>query len=702
MRTIVPIERAPAAPPSMFRFPVVLAGLIALLLPGPVLAQLGEMQAYCAARNAHWVADSSGGRCRCNSGYTESNDACVSTGGGVGGVSLPSSQLNMATELGTIFGRALGEALRGKSAAERQAEAAAAAEAQRAQAEAARLRAEELARLQREAEEAERRRVEAENRRLEGIRQRLTGSLKGQSSGLTFKGMKTAPLDDPKPEKGGLKFKLGDAKVVERPRKTGAPAESWEVYKKEVLDRQRSLTRKDPSNKETELWCKGHVPLSMTSNRGPWEERCNPGGEVKLAESVKPPKTTGEGTASAKPAAPPAQDHAPAAAPSAPSGEAAHSAPSSGGLAFKLGDDAPRVADPPAADPAEQALPAPEAPPVADAGTDTNRSTDFFGAGHAKVTAADLEGPAENAAAAAKNAPPAEGAGKAAPSQPGAGTVDPAPRQKVAQTGVPPAKARLDEKAGSASGPAVAGTAGKVTVGYSPDGAAIAGGTPSLLAGGKVLRVLPSGTPAKSLTPSEYGVDGRGGYSESYESFWPKETPVDKLLAKWDVIRSFESMQKTARGVLNDQGTVFAKNDLPDRATDAVVGWLKRARGSAAIIDRAFSAGEASNILERYTEGVKDDVLGGIEAASRGNPEPILDSMDLEAKRRGDLKQEVAELVMGETGASVDDAKDVLAEKADGRFPSSVGKIKSFEASSSCHWFDTGKVGLGCSARFTH
>jgi len=351
-------------------------------------------------------------------GAANCNVACFGGGGGSGG--LPSMQFNTATQLGTIFGRALGETLRGKSAAERQAAAEAAAEAERAREEARRAQAEEFARLAREAAEAERLRIEEENRRLEGIKNRLTGSMKGQSraSSLSFKGMKKDPADEPKPEAGGLKFKLGDTKAVERPSKTRRPAESWELYKQEVLDYQKSLTGKDPANKANQLWCKGHVPLSMTANRASWEERCNPSGEVRLSERAAPPESKAAGVAALGPAAP--ADRPEAAKPSA-----------SGGLAFKLGDaetrrkvrPEPAIAEKKiepviAEDNPEPAIvenkpepvqepQAPEAQAAPDSGADTNRSTDFFGAAHAKVTAADLTGPPEVAAVAAAGPPAA-------------------------------------------------------------------------------------------------------------------------------------------------------------------------------------------------------------------------------------------------------------------------------------------------------
>lgn len=365
-------------------------------------------------------------------GHANCNEACFGSSGGSGGGSLPLSQMGAATQLGGIIGGMLGEALRGKSAAQRQAEAAAAAEAQRAQAEAARIRAAEYERLAREAAEAEQRRIEAENRRLEGIRQRLTGSLKGQSgaSGLKFKGVKAGPGDEPKPESGGLKFKLGDAKVVERPRKPKAPAESWEAYKKEVLDYQKSLTRKDPSNKTTELWCKGRVPLSMTVNRGSWEERCNPDGEIRLSERAAAPGSKAETVAAPKSAAPAERPAAPK-----PSG--------SGGLAFKLdaAESRPEVRPEPAiveerpARIEETPTLAPEAPAVPDpgTGTDTNRSTDFFGSGQAKVTAADLEGPVENAAAGAVGPP-------AVVAESGPRSVEAAARSERPASPPPPAK----------------------------------------------------------------------------------------------------------------------------------------------------------------------------------------------------------------------------------------------------------------------
>lgn len=686
MRTIVTVETSPSTQPPAPRFRVGVAAVILALAGAAAPARAVETHAV-----DQYMCPCPGGP-KPLGGAANCNVACFGGGGGSGG--LPSTQFNTATELGTIFGRALGEALRGKSAAERQAEAAAAAQAQQAR-EAERLRlAEEIDRLAREAAERERLRIEEENRRLEGIKNRLMGSMKGRSrtSGLSFKGMKKDPADEPKPESGGLKFKLGETKAVERPSKTRRPAESWELYKQEVMDYQKSLTGKDPSNKANQLWCKGHIPLSMTANRASWEERCNPGGEVRLSERAAPPAAEAVATRNGKPADP--EKGTPPSSREIPPAERAPAADKdSGKLSFKFSNvDAPLPGDKSAAPPDET----PTAPvePVAPPQPETRAPEE--GAQQVVVMGG------QRAPEAAQNDPARRGA----PELPRAGALD-APkdagdvsRQELVQMRGSPVKARLDEKAGAASGSTAVGTSGRVAAGYTPDGAAIAGSTPSLLAGGKVLRVHPSETPAKSLTPSEYGVDGRNGYSERYESFWPKETPVDRLLAKWDVIQAIASMQKTARGLLIDQGTDYAKEDLADQATEKVVDWLKRVRGSAAIIDRAFSTGEASNILERYTEGVKDDVLKGIDAASLGKPELILDSMDLESKRRGDLKQEVAEHVMGETGASVENAQDVLAEKTEGQVPSSIDKIKPFEESVSCHW--SHPLGLGCSARFTH
>lgn len=89
------------------------------------------------------------------------------------------------------------------------------------------------------------------------------------------------------------------AEVVVCPQ--GAPGDAsfdsyraWEACKKDILRRQKALTRLDPSNRANELWCKGHIPLSFGPNTNPWLTRCNPGGAlVPAAAAAAPPPAGG-------------------------------------------------------------------------------------------------------------------------------------------------------------------------------------------------------------------------------------------------------------------------------------------------------------------------------------------------------------------------------------------------------------------------
>lgn len=61
------------------------------------------------------------------------------------------------------------------------------------------------------------------------------------------------------------------------------PPTSWEAYKKQVLRLQKRLAKREKTNRENYVWCKGHVPLSHGPSRGAWESRCNPGDVVSRA-----------------------------------------------------------------------------------------------------------------------------------------------------------------------------------------------------------------------------------------------------------------------------------------------------------------------------------------------------------------------------------------------------------------------------------
>jgi hypothetical protein len=74
-----------------------------------------------------------------------------------------------------------------------------------------------------------------------------------------------------------------------RPAKPIPPASTWEEYKRHVLAYQKAVTKKNPANKDNQLWCKTHLPLSMGANRENWEARCNPNGSVERTAAVTAP-----------------------------------------------------------------------------------------------------------------------------------------------------------------------------------------------------------------------------------------------------------------------------------------------------------------------------------------------------------------------------------------------------------------------------
>ena len=51
---------------------------------------------------------------------------------------------------------------------------------------------------------------------------------------------------------------------------------AWEKCRKDILKRQKALTKLNPANKDNEEWCGLHAPLSSSLNRPEWESRCNP------------------------------------------------------------------------------------------------------------------------------------------------------------------------------------------------------------------------------------------------------------------------------------------------------------------------------------------------------------------------------------------------------------------------------------------
>lgn len=179
-----------------------------------------------------WVAQGS----QCNAGGTSS-----------GGFS-PEQELGKM--IGQALGEAIGEALRGNPEAE--------------------------ARRKAEAEAAQRRLTEELRRREEERKDRLLGGMIGvdDSPPLGLMGIDSGP---------GLSLMTED-QVETVP--SWDRYREWEEYKRNVLRYQERVTKNRPGNRENQLWCQGHIPLSSGPNTVYWESRCNPTGEVKTIESA--------------------------------------------------------------------------------------------------------------------------------------------------------------------------------------------------------------------------------------------------------------------------------------------------------------------------------------------------------------------------------------------------------------------------------
>lgn len=89
----------------------------------------------------------------------------------------------------------------------------------------------------------------------------------------------------------------GVAYPFNRPAKARPPAPTWKQYKRDVLDYQKTVTKRNPSNKPTRLWCKKHLPKSMDEDRTAWEVRCNPNGSVEHTAAVTVPLPANEAAA---------------------------------------------------------------------------------------------------------------------------------------------------------------------------------------------------------------------------------------------------------------------------------------------------------------------------------------------------------------------------------------------------------------------
>lgn len=83
-----------------------------------------------------------------------------------------------------------------------------------------------------------------------------------------------------------------------RPAKLRPSASTWRQYKRDVLAYQKAVTKRNPSNRANQRWCKDHLPASMEVDRTAWESACNPNGSVEHTGAVTVPKPPGELAAS--------------------------------------------------------------------------------------------------------------------------------------------------------------------------------------------------------------------------------------------------------------------------------------------------------------------------------------------------------------------------------------------------------------------
>jgi len=205
--------------------------------------------AALAAEPAWWTKQKS--KCGLSSGlayntWVSQGSPCNSGGAGSSGGSI-------GTIIGTEAGKALGKALFGdpEEDARRKAQE--------------QIRAEEQRRA---AEEADRKKEEQKNR--------LLGGMMGidNSAPLGLMGVESS---------SELSLMTGDQAA---PTSSWDQYKDWEKYKRDVLAYQGVQTESNPGNRENQNWCKGHIPLSTSANRGHWEARCNPDGHVKAVNRV--------------------------------------------------------------------------------------------------------------------------------------------------------------------------------------------------------------------------------------------------------------------------------------------------------------------------------------------------------------------------------------------------------------------------------
>lgn len=433
----------------------------------------------------------------------------------------------------------------------------------------------------------------------------------------------------------------GLAYPFNRPPKPMRVPTTWEQYKHDVIKLQKRLTKADKSNKANQRWCVSRVPLSASANRSEWEARCNPGDAVSRA-----------------------------------------------GLPPDVLAPAPAVVETAAV----AASPAPT--PVLDSPASTASTPPAVPVSTADEAVTPPPAVTEEAAALPVAAPPAGDPVPAAPDAPSS-AVDTVPaqdlaQQKEVQTGVEPAKAGLDPAVGAATPPLTAITPfDKASAGFADGKVAITGATPVSLSERKPLRTLPSGTPANSLTPSEYGFEGRKGYAVKYNQVWGPATPAESFIEKWNPMQSLTSVRKSINETLRDRGTPLAKETAWEKTKELVADLLKRIRGSANIVDRTKDTQPARNVIQGYSEKLLEDDLALMNAAADGKAEHLLEANEEKLNRAyADLQKNAVESTMGQVGDPLEHVKENALEKTEAAFPSAAPKYKPFEESTIYHWAD--------------
>lgn len=281
-----------------------------------------------------------------------------------------------------------------------------------------------------------------------------------------------------------------------------------------------------------------------------------------------------------------------------------------------------------------------------------------------------------------------------APLTPAPAAGDPVPAQPSTDTNAPP-QPPIPE---TAPAPALAPQQ-VVQTGVAPTVAALNGAVPAapapMPASGSVYRPLPSATPANSLTPSEYGFEGRGGASVRYDQIWGKETPADEFIAKWNVVGPLTSARTAIKEFTVAKGTEYVKGNFFDKAVKAILEFAKRVRGSRGIIERVGSTRQGGTVLGSYTRGLTSNSVANLNNAIL-DPESAAssDTLEIENVRNDGLRREVERLWMRQVRDPLELKKLTLEQTKDKLWPTSP-KFMPIRATTVCHFADP--AGLGCS-----